>query len=61
MFRETCNNQECMKEFNVTMMGVDVPGGKDKEPVICPYCNTIVRTEMISQTFSTSKLEDLKK
>lgn len=50
-----------MKEFNVTMMGVDVPGGKDKEPVICPYCNTIVRTEMISQTFSTSKLEDLKK
>lgn len=58
---ERCNNETCKKEFYVSSTGGGVPGGKEKEPIICPYCNAIVRTEMTSATFRTMKIEDLKK
>lgn len=54
---ERCNNRDCNKEFYVSSMGGGVPGGKDLEPITCPYCNTVVRTEMTSATFSSSKIE----
>lgn len=56
---EQCNNPECKKEFYVSSMGGGVPGGKDLEPIICPYCETTVRTEVTSATFTTSKVEDV--
>ncbi len=55
---EQCTNPECKKQFRVTKIGGGVPGGKEREEVICPYCNTVVRTEMTSASFITSKLED---
>ncbi|MGP9552305.1 MULTISPECIES: hypothetical protein [unclassified Halomonas] len=58
---ERCTNKDCNKDFYVTSMGGGVPGGKELEPVICPYCGTVVRTEMTSATFSTRKIEDVGK
>lgn len=55
---EKCTNPKCAKEFKVHAIGGGVPGGKEKEPIICPYCGTVVREEMTSATFRTSKLED---
>ncbi|SMG63711.1 hypothetical protein BMETH_1869_0 [methanotrophic bacterial endosymbiont of Bathymodiolus sp.] len=55
---EKCSNQECGKQFKVYKSGGGVTGGKEKEPVICPHCQTIVRTEMTSATFHTSKLSE---
>ena len=56
MNTETCTNAKCGKEFSVTIIGAGVPGGKESEPIICPYCNTVVRTERTSGTFRTSVL-----
>lgn len=58
MNMEKCNNPECLKEFNVTTIGGGVPGGKEKEPIICPYCDSVVRTEMTSASFITSKIKE---
>ena len=58
---EQCNNSECEKEFYVSSIGGGVPGGKELEPVISPYCGTTVRTEMTSATFTTRKVEDVRK
>lgn len=58
---EKCTNQDCNKSFYVNSTGAGVPGGKELEPVVCPYCGTVVRTEMTSATFSTQKLEDVDK
>ena len=58
---EKCTSEDCLKEFIVHSTGGGVPGGKEKEPIVCPYCGTIVRTEMTSATFRSSKIEDFKK
>lgn len=58
---DKCTNENCKKKFYVSKIGGGVPGGKEKESIICPYCNTIVRTEMTSATFITSRIEDVKK
>ncbi|GAB3375568.1 hypothetical protein GCM10027567_14550 [Spongiibacter taiwanensis] len=58
---ERCSNPDCEKDFYVNSIGGGVPGGKELEPVICPYCGTTVRTEMTSATFTTCKIEDVKK
>ena len=55
MTTETCN--KCGEKFSVSKIGGGVPGGKDKEPVICPYCNHTVRTEMTSACFLTGKID----
>ena len=58
---ENCSNPECKKEFYVSLIGDGVPGGKERESVICPYCHTTVRTEVTSGIFVTRKIEDIKK
>ena len=57
---EICNNEKCKKEFYVSEIGGGVPGGKERESVICPYCDSVVRTEMTSAVFVTRKVEDVK-
>ncbi len=57
MNTETCRNPNCEKKFSVTEIGAGVPGGKESEPVICPYCGHTVRTERTSGTFLTGKIE----
>jgi len=58
MNTEKCNNSDCKKEFHVRMIGGGVPGGKEREEVVCPYCNNVVRSEMTSAVFRTSKIEN---
>ncbi|MBF0186293.1 MAG: hypothetical protein HQL50_00035 [Magnetococcales bacterium] len=55
-----CRNEQCGKSFHVTKWGPVVPGGKEKETVECPYCGTVAWSEMTSQLFQVSKLEDEK-
>lgn len=57
MEKEKCNDPECGKEFSVHLIGGGVPGGKEREEVVCPYCHSVVRTEMTSGVFRTSKIE----
>ena len=54
MSKEKCTNEKCGKEFSVSLIGLNVPGGKESEPVVCPHCNTVVRTERTSGAFITS-------
>lgn len=55
---EKCTNKVCGESFRVTKIGGGVPGGKELEPVICPYCGTTIRIEMTSAVFSTSRVDD---
>jgi DNA-directed RNA polymerase subunit RPC12/RpoP len=57
MSKEKCTNIDCGKEFSVALIGSGVPGGKETEPVICPYCSTTIRKERTSGVFYTSKLQ----
>jgi DNA-directed RNA polymerase subunit RPC12/RpoP len=57
MSKEKCKNNNCGKEFSVSLIGSGIPGGKETEPVICPYCSTTIREERTSGVFHTSKLE----
>jgi hypothetical protein len=57
---EKCTNESCRKDFYVSTIGGGFPGGKELEPVNCPYCGTTVRTEMTSAVFLTSRIENVK-
>lgn len=52
---EKCNNKECGKVFSYSIIGDGVPGGKDMEELICPYCGHVVDRQMMSGSFLTSK------
>lgn len=58
---EKCTNENCGKSFHVSKIGGGVPGGKELEPVICPYCDMTTKTEMTSAVFSTSRVDDKNK
>ncbi|WP_343530295.1 hypothetical protein [Yokenella regensburgei] len=51
-----CINPQCEKEFSYSIIGGGVPGGKELEELICPYCNTVVDKEMMSGSFLTSRV-----
>ncbi|HCT9023300.1 MULTISPECIES: hypothetical protein [Proteus] len=50
----------CDRKLKYEEWGIVGPGGKEKEPVICPYedCGKIVFEEMINGLFSSSKVTD---
>lgn len=51
----TCRN--CKKEFGYEFIGTVYPGGKDKEEVCCPYCDTVALTKMTSQSPYVYKID----
>jgi len=53
--REKCSS--CEKEFTVMEFPMGVPGGKEKQPIICPYCGHTEREAMIDGWFSTSEIK----
>ena len=54
----TCNNKDCGKDFLVRVTTMNVPGGKEKEEIICPYCHTENGYRITSGFVYTYKVED---
>jgi len=52
----TC--EHCGKEFDVKVTTDNVPGCKDKEEIICPYCHEENGYRMTSGFVYTKKKED---
>ena len=50
---ETCDS--CNRKYEVREIGGDVPGGKEKEPVECPYCGSTYY-QMTSGIYKTHAL-----
>jgi len=49
--------KKCGKEFLVQVTTMNVPGGKDKEEVFCPYCGEENGHHMTSGFVHTFKIE----
>ena len=52
-------NQKCVKcgkEFKVKVTTMNVPGGKDREEIYCPYCNAENGYRMTSGFVKTYKI-----
>jgi DNA-directed RNA polymerase subunit RPC12/RpoP len=52
----TCKN--CGKEFLYKVTDMQVPGGKDREDINCPYCGEINGTVVTSVFVYSYKLEE---
>ncbi|MBO5728623.1 MAG: hypothetical protein J6R43_02155 [Paludibacteraceae bacterium] len=53
---KTCS--KCGKKFQVQVTTMNVPGGKEKEEIFCPYCGSEEGYRMTSGFVYTYKLED---
>lgn len=50
-----CINPQCAKDFEITELGGQMPGNKESEEIICPYCGNII-TRKSNGVFKTHKL-----
>lgn len=57
MNRDVIVCKKCNKKFSWYIYDDVYPGGKDREYIYCPYCNTINGSEMISGFIGTNKEE----
>ena len=48
----------CGREFRVQVTTMNVPGGKDKEEIFCPYCGEENGYRMTSGFVNTYKIEE---
>lgn len=55
-YEMTC--EKCGKKFKVQVTTMNVPGGKDKEEIWCPYCHAENGYRMTSGFVNTFKIED---
>lgn len=57
-YKQNCN--KCGKKFLVHITSMNVPGGKDREEVVCPYCNADNGYRMTSGFVYTYPIKDEK-
>lgn len=50
---ERCGNVECRRPFSVSEYGLQMPGTKEREDIICPHCGHIYKK--ISNGFFQTK------
>lgn len=50
--------KECGRKFHVQVTTMNVPGGKDKEEVDCPYCHSNNGYRMTSGFVYTFKIDE---
>lgn len=48
-----CPKESCGQEFDYREVGTIYPGGKDKEPILCPKCGSIAGHAMTSARFES--------
>lgn len=58
MCHTTCKNEQCKKKFIYWEHGTTFPGGQEKEPIVCPYCDAIYGYIMTSRLVSSKKIEN---
>ncbi len=49
---------QCERNFHVKVTTMNVPGGKDKEEITCPYCHAENGYRMTSGFVYTYKIEE---
>ncbi len=49
--------EECLKEFEYKVTSMNVPGGKDRECIYCPYCGEENGSHATSGFVYTYKIE----
>lgn len=57
MPNQKCSNESCGEGFSYSIIGGGVPGGKEMEELLCPYCGHVVDREMMSGSFLVSKIK----
>ncbi len=50
--------RECEKEFLVQVTTMNVPGGKSREEIVCPYCHADNGYRMTSGFVKTFKIDE---
>ena len=55
-YSKTCKH--CKKDFDIEVSSMNVPGCKEKEEIICPYCHEENGYRMTSGFVRTKKKED---
>nr|WP_054549553.1 hypothetical protein [Lysinibacillus sphaericus] len=55
---KTC--KKCEKDFYYKVTSMNVPGGKEREYIYCPYCNEENGSKVTSGFVFTYKIEDVK-
>lgn len=55
-YEMTC--EQCKRKFRVEVTTMNVPGGKEKEEIWCPYCNHLNGYRMTSGFVHTYKLDE---
>jgi hypothetical protein len=38
-----CSNLKCMRPYEIYQIGGQMPGTKELEDIVCPYCNYITQ------------------
>ena len=52
---EKCPSDACGRLFTISHIGNDAPGGREREPIECPHCGILVRSERTAGVFVTSR------
>lgn len=53
---EKCINPKCGKKFSYSEVGGGMPGTKESEECLCPYCGTVAFRQRINGVFVTSEI-----
>ena len=53
-----CKNENCKKEFRYEVTSMNVPGGKEREYLNCPYCKEENGSFVTSGFVRSYKIED---
>lgn len=52
---ERCTNLDCRRVFHASEWQLAMPGTKEREDVVCPWCGTVARTEVVNGLMRTTK------
>ncbi|MFZ0444188.1 MAG: hypothetical protein WAM95_06050 [Bacillus sp. (in: firmicutes)] len=55
---KTATCQKCNKDFNYEVTDMGVPGGKEREYIICPYCDESNGSVVTSGFVHSYKIEE---
>ncbi len=55
---QRCSNPGCARLFQINQLGGQMPGTKEPEDIICPYCSHTIQ-QMCNGVWQTYKLSDV--
>jgi hypothetical protein len=57
MNSERCSNPDCKRPYGIYQIGGQMPGTKELEDIVCPYCGHITQ-QMCNGSWQTFALTD---